>query len=109
MRRLFFALLAIAGSASLVGCVLEAPVVPPIAVLYSNIRAPIDVNLDGTPVESKRGEASTTTIFGLVSFGDAGIKAAADEGGLTTIESMDYAYLNILGIYQKFTTIVYGK
>ena len=92
-----------------VGCVLRAPVVPPIALIYTNIEAPLDIDVQGTPTDTVRGEASTTSILGLFSFGDASIHAAAQNGGLQTIESADYNYFHVLGVYQKYTTVVYGK
>ncbi len=50
-----------------------------------------------------------TSILGAVSWGDCSINAAAKDGGLSTIDSADYKYYNILGVYQTFTTIVHGK
>lgn len=90
------------------GC-LVAPVVPPVALVYSNIKAPLDVDVNETVLGSLRGEASATMILGLFSFGDAGLYAAAQNGRLETIDSADYEFVNVLGIYQRFTTIVYGR
>ncbi len=92
----------------LMGC-LVAPVVPPRGGLYSNTNAPLDIDVDNTKVTGKRGEASSYCILGLVSYGDASIKAAADNGGITTVEHADYKFLNVLFFYQKFTTVVYGQ
>ena len=109
MGRLFTAGLLSVGLSLSVGCVVRAPVVPPIASLYTNIEAPLDIDVQGTPTETRRGESSTTTILGLFSFGDASIHAAAVAGDLDTIESADYNYFHVLGVYQKYTTVVYGK
>ena len=93
-----------------VGCAgtVQAPVEPPPGLLYSNTTAPLDVDVDKVTLGAKVGEASTTSILGLISTGDAGIKAAARAGGITTIRHIDYRMKNILGVYSKYTTIVYG-
>jgi hypothetical protein len=41
--------------------------------------------------------------------GDASISAAAQNGGITRIHHVDHETMNILGIYAKYTTIVYGE
>ena len=51
----------------------------------------------------------TNCILGLVAWGDASAEAAAKDGGITIIEHVDYEYMNILFIYQRFTTIAHGK
>jgi len=41
--------------------------------------------------------------------GDASISAAAASGGISRIHHVDHETLNILGIYAKYTTVVYGE
>jgi len=48
-------------------------------------------------------------ILGLVATGDASTEAAAREGGISTIHSADYSYFNVLGVYQRYETIVHGE
>ena len=95
---------------STVGCAgfLTAPVVPPTAVIYTDMKAPMDVDLNSTSPGSKSGSASTQNILGLVSWGDASVEAAAADGGIGTVNHADYQFFNILGIYSKFTTVVHG-
>jgi len=93
---------------SFVGCGYVAPVVPPQGFLYAQVKAPMDTNMDDTKLGAKKGEASSMSILGLIATGDAGVKAAAAQGNITTVTAIDYEYTNILGFYQKFTTIVYG-
>ena len=57
---------------------------------------------------SKVGKSQATSILGLVATGDSSIKTAAANGGITKIKYVDYEVENILGIYGKYTTIVYG-
>ncbi len=97
--------------ALLTGCAgfVQAPVVPPFAFVYTHYGAPLDVDLQNTSINGKRGVASTQNILGIVAFGDASIKAAADDGRITTVEHVDYEFLNVLWVFSKFTTIVYGQ
>lgn len=88
----------------LVGCV-GAPVVPPLGLVYTDIDAPL--NLRGE-MGSRRGESSVTAYLGLVSLGDASVKSAAAAGGISNVKHVDYDFYNVLGVYQRFTTVVYG-
>lgn len=96
---------------SAAGCafpIISAPVVPASGIFYTNYRVPLDTDFDKTQVGSKSGEATCVNILGLVSVGDAGTKAAAANGRITTIRSADYEYFNILGLFSQYKTIVYG-
>jgi len=91
------------------GCMV-APVVPPQGLIYTNFKAPLDLDQSQTPVAQKTGQSSVVSILGLVSFGDGSLEAAAKDGGIQTIESVDYQYMNVfLGVYSEYTTIVHGK
>ena len=92
------------------GCAgfLVAPVVPPPGLVYSDIKAPLDVGLDNTDLGSKVGVAETVSIMGLWATGDASIKAAADPGNITTVKHIDYHLFNVMGFYSRFVTTVYG-
>jgi hypothetical protein len=59
-------------------------------------------------IGKKKGEACASSIIGLITTGDAGIRAAADAGGVTQISAVDASMMNILGIYTKYCTIVSG-
>ena len=89
------------------GCY-TVPVKPPLGWVYTDVKAPLDVDYKDTPV-GKSGEASTNAILSLVSWGDASSEAAAANGKLTTIDNADYEYFNVLCVYERFTTIVHGK
>ena len=84
-----------------------APVIPPQGMLYTDVAAPI--NTEGGEVPDRNGEAYCQSVLGLFAWGDASVKAAAEEGGLSTVDQVDYKFWNVLGIYSKFTTIAYGK
>jgi TRL-like protein family len=85
------------GAGLLTGCV------------YSNIRVPLDEDLWKTELGSKVGTASNYSVLWLFAWGDAGVKRAAENGGLTTINHMDMGVESYLfGAYIRRDTIVYG-
>jgi hypothetical protein len=93
-----------------VGCVpLRAPVVPPVGWAFNNSKAPLDLDYQKTDLGSKVGRASTTTILGLFSWGDASTTAAMANGNLQEARHADYEYLNVFYLYQSFTLVVRGE
>jgi len=108
--RFSFCLIAIAASSVLTGCyTYSAPVIPPQGYAFTNISAPLDTQVEGTRVGSRTGKAHSVAILGLFAFGDASVEAAAQEGDLSQVDHLDYEFLNILGVYQKFTTVATGS
>ena len=95
-------LLAIGGA----GC-LSAPFQPPSGVV-SVTKAPLSTEGNWN-VGLKKGEASSFSVLGLYASGDCSIATAARNGGLKKIGHVDYAYVNVIGIWQKATVIVYGE
>lgn len=88
----------------------KAPFQPAHAGFFNNTVAPLSTEYADTPVAGlRKGEASAVNILGLFAFGDCGLRAAAEEGGLRTISFADYTNFNVLGVYQKTTVTVYGK
>ena len=85
-----------------------APVVPPQGFLFSRYAAPLDVDANQTKTGSKVGRSSSQSILGLVAEGDASISAAAKQGNITTIHHVDYEFENYLGVFSRFTIVVYG-
>lgn len=78
--------------------------------LYSNIRVPLDEDLWETRLGDKVGMSSNHSVLWLVAWGDAGVKAAAAQGGLTKINHMDMAVQTyFFGVYTRRDTIVYGE
>jgi hypothetical protein len=77
--------------------------------LYTNIRVPLDEDLQQTKLGTKRGEASNHSVLGLVAWGDASTQAAAASAGITTLNHADEQIFSILwALYVRQTTIVYG-
>lgn len=102
-----FAVLALA-CVGLTGC-LRAPVIPPMGCIYSQFDAPLDIDYDKTVVTGKKGSAQSMSVLGLVALGNASARAAAQAGGISTIEHADYTYFNVLGVIQRYDTVVYGQ
>jgi len=77
--------------------------------VYSNIRFPLDEDLWKTELGSKVGTSSNRSILWLVAWGDAGVKKAAENGGITVINHMDMGIESyFFGVYVRRDTIVYG-
>jgi hypothetical protein len=103
-------MIVLAVAISISGCALyHAPVMPPAGLLVTSVSAPLDTDMEQTPFKQKKGSSSSMCILWLFSFGNAGIDAAAEDGGLTTIDYADYTYTNIFGVFQLFKTKAYGK
>jgi len=78
--------------------------------VYSNIRFPLDDDLWKTELGSKVGTASNHSVLWLFAWGDAGVKKAAENGGLTVVNHMDMGITSyFLGSYIRRDTIVYGE
>ena len=71
-----------------------------------------EVTWDGSasgPLGNKEGKACAQSILGLVAQGDASVKAAAKDGGITSITSVDHYTKNLLGVIGDYCTIVRGN
>src|SRR5262245_65833111 len=77
-----------------------------IGFIYADAVTP--VHHTNNNVGRKTGEACATSILGLVTTGDATIRAAADAGGIRDISAVDVSLMSVLGIYAKFCTKVSG-
>jgi hypothetical protein len=77
--------------------------------VYSNIRFPLDEDLWKTELGSKVGTSSNRSVLWLFAWGDAGVKQAAENGGIKTINHMDMGIESyFFGAYIRRDTIVYG-
>ena len=104
MKKLMFcAVLAAAAS----GCVM---------VGKTNAAAPIELDvqspdtsfIDNSVKPVKCGRATSKGVV-IYTSGDSSIKAAMDNGGITKVHHIDYEVFNILNLFSKATTIVYGE
>ena len=77
--------------------------------MYMKVQRPHDKNYDKTELGTKEGRSSLQSICYFVSWGDAGTKAAAENGDITVLRHADVEYFTILlGLYTRITTVVYG-
>ncbi len=77
--------------------------------LFVDVTMPLDIDLDQTELGDKTGEASSHAVLWAVAWGDAGTKAAAENGDITVVRHADTKlYSFFLGIYTRRTTVVYG-
>ena len=90
------------------GCAYRAPVVPAFGMGVHATSQPMDVEFNATKIRRPSGEASCVSVLGLWSRGDASIRAAAEQGNIRLVYHADSRFVNVLGIYQKHTTVVYG-
>lgn len=78
--------------------------------VYADVTMPLDTDLDKTTLGAKTGESKAYSILWLVAWGDAGTKAAAEQGSIQTVNHADQNYFSILwGLFSRQTTIVYGN
>ena len=77
---------------------------------YLHVQRPLSVDFNKTNVGAKEGRASSYSVLWLFAWGNSGLKAAATQGHLQTIESADTEmFAVLLGIYARMTTVVYGN
>ena len=80
--------------------------------LYQDTKVPMsDVSYWGPSSTSmaKKGEASFTSILGILATGDASLKEAMETGGITKVHHIDQEVSSILGIISTYKIIVYGE
>lgn len=77
--------------------------------LYTNVKVPLDTDVEATTLGEKVGKSSNHSVLWLVAWGDASTQSAAKEGNVSTIRHMDIQQLIVFfGLYARATTIVYG-
>lgn len=93
---------------ALTGCT-TAPFMPSIGALYSNNKAPLQLEYNNTDLGHKVGQASSHSFIGLFAFGDTSVQAAAKDGNIKVIKHTDYEFTNVFfGLFTKTTVYVYG-
>lgn len=60
-------------------------------------------------LSTKTGEACANNILGWFVVGDASIKAAKNNGGITKIATVDRKYFNVLFIFGQVCAVVTGE
>jgi hypothetical protein len=97
MRRFAAILGGLLLAAQLTGCV------------YSAAVTPLDENVQETELGAKTGRASVYIVAWLFAWGDAGVAAAANNGGLKVVNHLDVERrIFLFGLFTEITTIAYG-
>lgn len=76
-------------------------------LLVTNVKGPVAATKKDE--FSKVGRSSCVSVLGLVSAGDASIDAAIKEKDIDEIHHIDHKSTSVLGVFAKYTTIVYGN
>ena len=78
------------------------------APLMLNVQSPDTSFIDNSVNPAKKG---TATASGIIIFteGDASLKKAMENGGITKVHHVDYEVKSIFGIVGSSTTIVWGE
>ncbi|MGA2602958.1 MAG: TRL-like family protein [Verrucomicrobiia bacterium] len=76
------------------------------AGIYTQTEGPVAV---GSAAGSEKVGTATSTAIVFFATGDASIKAAMENGGITKIHHVDYKVMSVMGVYAKYTTVVYGE
>ena len=61
-----------------------------------------------TPNTMKQGKACAESILGLLARGDASVRAAKENGGITDVSTIDHSARNFLNIVGEWCTLVRG-
>ncbi|GBR76401.1 putative TRL super family protein [Candidatus Termititenax persephonae] len=78
-------------------------------LLFSNVTVPV-IATGSTAVPDKTGLASSYSILGLITIGDAGVKAAVENGGITEVVYVDSNTVSLpFALFVIQTTQVAGK
>jgi hypothetical protein len=91
---------------SLGGCAMVAA--PVNGCWYTGVQGPLMVD-DQDVASSKVGTSTMTSFFGVIAVGDASIDAAKKSAGISKVSHVDFESTSVLGIFSKWTTVVYGE
>ena len=103
MRKLG-ALMVLAACLPLAGCLTVQT--PALGILFTDVKYGGESN---GAIGPKEGKACAQSILGLIAQGDASIEAAAKNGGIKTVTTIDHSAKNMLGIIGDYCTIVHGS
>lgn len=96
--------LSVAVALFLTGCGFGGPVP---GALFTDAVGPHNATSVGN--STKEGTSECVSYLGLVALGDCSIEAAAEQGKILQIKSVDTKFYTVLGLYTKRTTIVKGN
>jgi hypothetical protein len=62
-----------------------------------------------TPNTARQGKACAESILGLIAHGDASVRAAKENGGISEVTTIDHSARNFFGIVGEWCTLVRGN
>jgi hypothetical protein len=89
------------------GCVIPYGAPNNGGLVTMNVKGPV-AGVDNSVGMSKVGVAESMGVL-FFTQGDASIKAAMDNGGITKVHHVDSESFHVLGLYSVYKTIVYGE
>ena len=78
----------------------------PQGFIYADASTPVHATENN--IGKKKGEACAVSILGIITTGNASIRAAAYNGDIKEISAVDSNIKNVLGIWAKYCTLVSG-
>lgn len=86
----------------------DAREIPSPGLLYSNHRFDGGFAASNEITSTRVGRGCIEMSLGLYATGNAGASLIADKAGIERIAYIDHEFFNVLGIYSRYCTIVYG-
>jgi len=80
----------------------------PIGSIYTDVSLPMEAT-GAAGRATKVGTTECKSILSLVATGDCSIEAAKKQGGITTVDHVDWHAENILGVIGNYKVTVYGN
>jgi hypothetical protein len=103
-RSSIFAVLAALGAAVVLsGC--QTVTYPTAGLWIQDVRVPVDSNIASGP---KEGKACITNYLGVFAMGDASVEKAAQNGGITKVQSVE-GLVNARIVIGTYCTVVRGS
>ncbi len=102
------------------GCAMNyiSPVKPPMGGMVTVVKAPLTYDFDKTPCNQNLVKVSQNQTYYVhdilltgmnIAWDGVDIPMIARKGGLTKVYYADYEFLNVLGVFAKYTVNVYGN
>ena len=77
-------------------------------LIFTSVKAPVTATSLASTPNTKTGRSSCVNLMGVVAIGDASIEAASKEAGITRVQHVDHESFSVLGLFGKYTCVVYG-
>jgi TRL (tRNA-associated locus)-like protein len=107
--RMIGLLLAMSLVVGIEGCmIVEAPIRGVVGTEVTWGDTAMEEASSSAPGQEKQGKACAESILGLMAHGNAGVRAAKLNGGITKVTNIEHSARNFFGIVGEWCTIVRG-